>query len=125
MVGAVTSRAEAQTLRLALIYALLDGSDDVSSAHVKAALAVWKYCEQSAMFLFGTTLGDPVADIILQALLTAPNGLTRTEIRNLFNRHKDADEIGRALKLLEEREQARCEKQTTRGRPEERWYVEG
>jgi hypothetical protein len=48
MVGAVTSRAEAQTLRLALAYALLDGAVYVEPEHLRAALAVWRYCDQSA-----------------------------------------------------------------------------
>jgi hypothetical protein len=46
--GAATARAEAQCLRLALLYALLDKSDDIKPAHLKAALAVWDYCEASA-----------------------------------------------------------------------------
>src|SRR5262249_23993595 len=60
LVGAVIARAEAQVIRLALIYALLDcrvGDDTVRThidvAHFEAALAVWAYCETSALRIFG------------------------------------------------------------------------
>src|SRR5262249_32262647 len=46
--GSITSRAEAQTMRLACVYALLDASSVVSAEHLLAALAVWQYCEDSA-----------------------------------------------------------------------------
>jgi hypothetical protein len=34
-------------VRLALIYALLDGEDKLAEPHLQAALEVWRYCEQS------------------------------------------------------------------------------
>ena len=67
--GAVTSRAEAQCLRLALVYALIDSSHFIEEEHLRAALALWRYAEQSARFVFGDTTGDPVADRIEDALL--------------------------------------------------------
>lgn len=45
--GAVTSRAEAQVLRLSCIYALLDCSAVVRKEHLLAALGLWEYCEAS------------------------------------------------------------------------------
>jgi len=60
--GAVTSRAEAQVMRLACIYALLDRETEVRKVHLEAALAVWNYCEASARYIFGDALGDPLAD---------------------------------------------------------------
>src|SRR5437763_14431983 len=62
LLGAVTSRAEAQVMRLACLYALLDCSTVISRKHLEAALALWQYCENSARFIFGDDLGDPVAD---------------------------------------------------------------
>jgi Protein of unknown function (DUF3987) len=67
LLGAVTARAEAQTVRLALIYALLDGKDQIDAQHLRAAIAVWEYCEASAVHIFGGLLGDPVADDIMRA----------------------------------------------------------
>ncbi len=39
--------------RLALLYALLDSSDNIRSEHLKAAVAFWKYAEDSARLIFG------------------------------------------------------------------------
>jgi hypothetical protein len=98
--GAVTARAEAQTLRLAMIYALADHSDKIRRAHVESALAVWEYAEASALHIFGDATGDPDADKVLDALKRARDGLTRTEVSELFGRNKsrrDLDRIRQAL----------------------------
>src|SRR5262249_46467829 len=42
--GAVTSRAEAQVLRLSMQYALLDESAEIGVPHLQAALALCRYC---------------------------------------------------------------------------------
>ncbi len=55
--GSVTARAEAHVLRLSLLYALLDASPTVRLSHLEAALAVWRYCSDSARFIFGTRCG--------------------------------------------------------------------
>ncbi len=124
MLGAVTSRAEAQTMRLACIYALLDKSAVIRREHLRAALAVWTYCEQSAAYIFGMALGDPAADTIMQALRdVAPAGLTRTEISNVFGRNRDSDQINRALTALREAGRARSEFEETEGRKAERWFA--
>jgi len=99
--GAVTSRAEAHVMRLAMLYALLDESAQIRVEHLRAALAVWDYCEQSARMIFGAALGDPVADEIGRALKSNPNGLSRTEISNLFGRNRNANTIQRALDILQ------------------------
>ena len=79
LLGSVTGRAEAQVLRLSLIYALLDGTATIRAEHLLAALAVWEYAEASARYIFGDALGNPVADRVLEQLRAAPQGLTRTE----------------------------------------------
>ena len=123
--GAATSRSEAQVMRLALIYALLDCSPFVRRPHLQAALAVWRYCEQSARFLFGDALGDPTADALLSALRVRPEGMTRLEIRDLFQRHKSSSEIGRALTFLTEHGVAGFQREESGGRPTERWFALG
>jgi len=45
MTGAIIGRAEAQTMRLACLYALLDNSDLVRVEHLQAALALWDFAE--------------------------------------------------------------------------------
>jgi hypothetical protein len=127
LLGAVTSRAEAQTMRLACHYALLDQSAVVRVEHLLAALALWEYCEASARFIFGDVLGDPTADAILQALRNAPKGLDRTAISYLLGRHKSGIEISRALTTLQEHGLARKgpPSQDTAGRPREVWFAVG
>jgi hypothetical protein len=128
LLGAITARAEAQVIRLALIYALLDCSAQVqiSVKHLDAAIAVWEYCEASAARIFGNALGDPVADEVLRALRHAgKDGMTRTAIRDLFGRHRSADRIGQALALLLTSGRARMESKTTAGRPSELWFAVG
>lgn len=122
--GSVTSRAEAQVMRLAMIYALLDCSPVIRSEHLMDALALWEYCEQSARYIFGDALGDPIADELLRALRNAGSaGMTRTEIRDLFKRHRGAEQIGRVLSLLLEYGYVRREQEKTSGRPVERWSI--
>jgi hypothetical protein len=121
MLGAVTARAEAQCIRLAVTYALLDGSSYLEAVHIEAALAIWRYSEASARFIFWTDLGDEDADIILRALTDTPAGLTRTEISALFGRNKEAGEINRALSTLARHGLAEGSWEQTGGRPIERW----
>ena len=124
--GMVTARAEAQVRRLACLYALLDQSDTVDITHLKAALAVWRYAEDSAKYIFGDATGNSVADTIMAHLRQSPDGLTRKEIREgIFQRNKSSKEIAQALHLLKEAGMARKEKIQTggRGRPDERWYT--
>jgi hypothetical protein len=93
LLGAVVARGEAQVVRLALIYSLLDASEQIDVPHLEAALAVWEYCESSAAFVFGDLLGDRVADEIARALQHAgPKGMTRTAIRDLLSAVCAADQ---------------------------------
>ena len=45
--GVITQRAAPQVLRLSMIYALMDRSHVIDLPHLKAALALWEYSEQS------------------------------------------------------------------------------
>ena len=121
--GALTSRAEAHALRLSCIYALLDCSIEVRRCHLEAALAVWKYCEDSARVIFGDALGNQVADQILKALRKAPEGLTRGDLRDVFGRHRSSEEVGTALQILTDSNLVECRKEETGGRPVERWFA--
>jgi hypothetical protein len=121
--GAAIGRAEAHTMRLAMLYALLDSSSVIRRIHLEAALEVWRYCEDSAKHIFGKSLGDSTADRILEALRSRSQGMTRDAIRNLFQRHKDASNIARALDLLSALGLAHMKKMETGGRPAERWFA--
>jgi len=123
MLGAVTARAEAQVRRLACLFALLDEEAFVRLIHLEAALECWRYCEESCRFIFGDSLGDPTADSILAALRKNPEGMTRTELFNHFQKHRKSEEIARALQTLEQIGKVRSERQETNGRPTERWFA--
>jgi hypothetical protein len=121
LLGAVTSRAEAQVVRLAALYAVLDKSQCIESDHLLAALAVWRYAEDSAAYIFGDSLGDPLADQLLRALKNNPAGLTRTEMHNLVGRNKDKAALDGALGVLLESGRAAPTTEQTTGRNVERW----
>ncbi|MFO1007841.1 MAG: hypothetical protein U0929_17910, partial [Planctomycetaceae bacterium] len=75
---AVTSRAEAQVVRLSILYALLDGSSVIEVDHLKAALAVWDYCDQSAKLLFD----DPESiDNKILNIVEARPGIMKSAVR--------------------------------------------
>jgi hypothetical protein len=121
--GSLVARAEAHVMRLAAIYAVLDRSDFITRDHLVAALAVWTYCEQSALYLFGDRLGDTVAERISTALCDAPGGLTRSRIRGLFSGHEESSRLDQALTSLAVGGLARCETIRTAGRPKEIWFA--
>lgn len=124
LLGAVTSRAEAQVMRLACVYALMDCSDIVRRVHLESALALWQYCEDSARYVFGDTSGNNTADKIINALQSAaPNGLSQTEINALFSGHKKAFELERVLQTLCKRELVHRKDEKTNGRSMTRWFA--
>jgi len=125
MFGAMTARSEAHVMRVACLYALLDQSSVVKRVHLKAGLAVWTYAEASVAFVFGDSLGDPVADTILSALRRTPAGLDRTAISRLFSGHRDRARIDSALGVLHSRQLAGSRREQTGGRDREVWFATG
>ena len=122
MVGAILNRAEAHTVRLSIIYALLDHSPVVRPKHLDAALAVVRYVEASVRHIFGDRLGDPTADAILGAL-EVRREMDRTDIRDLLGRHASAEQIASALGALGRSGRAVVQAQDTGGRPREVWRI--
>jgi hypothetical protein len=120
VVGAVTSRSEAQVVRLALLYALADDAYTISSDHLHAALAVWRYCEASARFIFRQShtpsgrLEDRLADA-----LRVRRQMTRSEMREVLGNRVTQDEIDAALARLGSA--VSMTRVTTGGRPAEVW----
>jgi hypothetical protein len=120
LLGAITNRAEAHTLRLSVVYALLDRSAVIRREHLEAGLAFWGYAETSARLIFGDRLGDPIADTI-EAALRARGPLTRTELRDLFHRNLSEARLEAALRLLVAAGRIRRGTRETGGRPAETW----
>lgn len=81
LAGTLTARAEAQLVRLALVYALLDRASAVDVVHLEAAQAVWEYAGRSAVHVFGESTGNRHADLVLR-LLRAEGEADRQTIKN-------------------------------------------
>ena len=124
--GQVTTRAEAQVLRLSMLYALLDESAEIDEPHIAAALAAWQYCEDSAKWAFGASIGNRMADDILLALKeVSPRGMSSTDLSGLFSRNKGASEIREALVTLTRQGLIRRDEQKSNspGRPTVSYYA--
>jgi hypothetical protein len=86
---------------------------------------MWDYCSYSAKSLFGTCVGDSVADRILEALQAAENGLTRQQIRRLFHGHVSGSSIDQALEKLSSLGIATSRYISSRGRLTALWSATG
>jgi hypothetical protein len=120
----VTQRASPYVLRLSCLFALLDQQVSINCEHLEAALAVWQYCEDSARFIFGNSMGDKLADEVLSLLMEKlESGLTKTEIINLTGRGKTS-QLNSALELLHEQRLVKFSKETypNSKKPTERWF---
>jgi hypothetical protein len=121
LVGSLVARAEAHVVRLSLLYALIDGATAIHPHHLSAALALFEYAARSARFAFEEVTGDPLAEQIHAALLSASDGLTRTEVRDLFHRNRPASAVDGALGCLARAGRARTVRVNTGGRPAQVW----
>jgi hypothetical protein len=122
LLGAVTARGGPIVLRLSLLYALLDQSSIIRRVHLEAALALWDYAAASAQHIFGDASGDTVADDLLCFLKAAPDGLTRTQIRDKFSGHQTKERLDAVLLQLQQKGQAHSKKVATGGCPAEIWF---
>lgn len=115
LAGSMINRAEAQTLRLALLYSLLDAQGKIEEPHLQAALAMWRYAQDSARYIFGDRVTDPLEDKILEALRAGP--LTATELSSVLSRHVPRDRLKPLLQQLEAQQRITITKLKNGGRP--------
>lgn len=129
------ARGDMHTLRLAMIFALLDGSALIEVCHLEAALAVWRYCRDSARYVFGVDgamdearelsevgrerkrFEDDLAR--LEEALRSSGSLTGTEQRALFSNRAGGKSsyLGKLRKELISRGLAVERPQNSGGRP--------
>ncbi len=123
-------RARSQALRLALLYALLDGSNEIREAHVTAGLAAWAYAEASARLIFGdepaadagSATAPPMATAVLKAITKSP-GVSRKGLYDALGHGMKAEALSDALLWLESQGHAyRQTVKTGTGRPAECWW---
>jgi hypothetical protein len=125
IVAQITARAEAHIIRLALIYALTDGQRQITDAHLTAALALQDYAARSAAWALAGATGQPLAEQIHAALLTHPDGLTRSQLSQTLNHNHPAGEIDNALHALHTAGRVTTTQIPTRGRPAQLWTAIG
>jgi hypothetical protein len=121
--GAVTGRAEAQALRLSMLYALLDGKAIIEETHLRAALALWRYADASAHIIFGEAgaeAEDPLEKHLLGIIRQSP-GINRKGLHKALGGHIPATALVAALAKLRDRRLIRAEMSRTGGRPGECW----
>jgi hypothetical protein len=119
--GQLAARAEAHTIRLALLQALIDGARQIETDHLEAALAIWDYAARSATWALDPATGDQLAREIHAALQHSTGGLTRTQLRDLFHRNQPAARVDQALAALAAAGKATRTRVLTAGRPAELW----
>lgn len=112
--GKATSRAEAQVVRLSLIFAVLDLSETVKVEHLQAAKAVWDYCFHSARWALEVCQLSKDAQKILEALASGPKDRSYLH-REVFKGNLANSRLDAALKEIDE--QISVEKQQTGGQP--------
>lgn len=119
IIGAATSRVIPYLMRMACIYALLDLSNVVRIEHLRAALAVWEYCYKSVLFIFGEQelTDDPVISRILKNLKERSEGLSLTDINDLFKGSVKSDELQSAIKKMQDNGLITVRTIPGRGRP--------
>jgi Protein of unknown function (DUF3987) len=119
--GAVTARAEAQVQRLAMIYALIDGSHTIQLEHFLSALAVWEYAKASAKVIFEGVSEDPDRIKLLDFLRGGSR--TQTEINGRFGGHLKAANLTALLKDLQALGEIDSEQRRTSGRSITVWFI--
>jgi hypothetical protein len=120
-VASVIARAQPQVVRLSMLFALLDLSMTIRRVHLAAAFAVWDYCEESAVYIFGETLGNRTAERILSALRERCR--TTKELHKLFNNRLSATDLKTTLEMLLSQRLIRFETHSTGGRPSKVWHA--
>lgn len=72
----------------------------IAVQHLKAAVAVWQFCDESARYIFGQSEAYPDTNRILEALQRRGE-MTRTEINKLFQGHVSSARIKGILQQLQ------------------------
>jgi hypothetical protein len=121
VLGQITARAEAHTIRLALLYALADGKRQISPPHLQAALALHDYAARSAAWALNGATGQPLAEQIHAALQANPAGLTRSQISDTLKHNQPAGQLDSALRALQATGRATVTQIATGGRPAQLW----
>lgn len=97
--GPLTARSEAHIMRLALVYALLDGKSQIDVNHLQAAMAIMQYSIDSLKLIFGSIKEDFNTMKVIETLSTGSK--TTTELHAAFNGHLRGDVLKEILMQLQ------------------------
>jgi hypothetical protein len=110
--GRATARLSVHALKLASVYAALDGEPVIREPHLRAALSLVGYADQSARNVFGTPTptdppngggpADPPPARLHRLATSRPDGITRKDAHGLFRNHRKADDLNADFALLEQ-----------------------
>jgi bifunctional DNA primase/polymerase-like protein/primase-like protein len=116
--GSVTARAEPYVARLSMLYALLNGKAIVKRRHLEAAMAIWRYCEASARYLFADNPIINDADRVLRIVQANSGGaMSQTEISNALHHNWESARLAAALETAVAAGRLITETVPTGGRP--------
>ncbi|MFT4602230.1 MAG: hypothetical protein ACI857_002416 [Arenicella sp.] len=101
-VDAITSRDEPYLIRVAMIYALANGSEEIERTHLETAYAFIKYAKDSTNYIFGGSVLSKKEQKLFDAIKSISDGYSRTQAFKLFNNHVKADGLNKLLSKLEE-----------------------
>ncbi|MEV0994812.1 hypothetical protein [Nonomuraea sp. NPDC050202] len=117
-----TRRSAPYCLRIAGLYAALEGRDHMSADHLTAAAALIRYSIASAVFVLDKSMRDPKLDRLRRHLDQAGDtGLTRSEISALFSRNVPKHALDEMLASLIASGQYAKTSTSTGGRPAVRY----
>jgi hypothetical protein len=134
-VGSITARAADQCLRLALLYALADGSDRLLIPHLHAALGLYAHCDRTVADLYGPPAagaadrpGEPAGSpddeplhVRLLAGIREEPGVRQSDLTRRFSHTPGAD-IQAGLYLLRQFGLAHNRVKPTLGRSAVCWH---
>ncbi len=120
--GMATVRRAPMVMRLAVIFAVLDRDYYVRVHHLKAALAVWAYCDRTAAHIWGCPKLEGNLEKLLAFIANANGGVTRTDInRKLFKGRLKPLELDRLLAQAQATNQIVYRLVKTGGAPRHEW----
>ncbi len=123
LVGEVLSRGEPHVLRLSMIYAMADRATTIEVEHLEAAMAFYRYVEDTVRCVFDGVLGDRHEELVLSVLREAGEPLlTKAISTGVGNNISGLTAILRSLASQGLVEPGTKERQPgTRGRPGILW----
>lgn len=119
LAGCMVNRAEAHVTRLSLIYSLIAGHDRIEVQDLRASMAFWEYCHQSAFYIFGGAPADRRKLRIMEYLRSRTGQCaTKNEIRKeVFTNHIPATDLSELFTSMEADGLIDCITEPTGGAP--------